>query len=518
VAPDVHRKGYVVKDLDIKTLRRERILIVDDSASVRGFLEDLLREEGYRVICVPNAESALDSLRSAVIDLLLLDIKMPGLSGIELLKQVQLLYPEVPVIMMTGYASLDSAREAILAGSADYVFKPFRNEEILLSITNTLDKLRIKRENIRLKETVSLFNISEAIASAVNSDSLHQIILMSTLSQTRSTRAALCVFDDSRRVLDVRAILGAEVARPLRPNYAGYPAVDFITQNRKPLLLFTGKDHPLAGEVDVMEYKTSIFPELFPFEKEMILFPLKIQDAMLGLILISKRAAEDGFTRSDMQVLSIIANQASVALHNSRLMKDLERGYMNTLLSLNLVLEAKHPYTRGHTQRVTQYSLMVAKSMGLGDEEMRVIRDGSTLHDIGKVGVSEEILNKKGSLTNEELQLIRKHPIIGDEIISPIRFLAHTRPIIRHHHERIDGKGWPDGVDGRNLPLVVRLVSVTDAFDAMTSMRPYRQPLTYDRICEEMTRNSGAQFDPDVVEIMLKLIRDGRVENLEQIA
>jgi HD-GYP domain-containing protein (c-di-GMP phosphodiesterase class II) len=161
---------------------------------------------------------------------------------------------------------------------------------------------------------------------------------------------------------------------------------------------------------------------------------------------------------------------------------------------------------------------MVAKAMTLSDEDLRTIRDGATLHDIGKVGVSEEILNKKTKLSDDEMLQIRRHPIIGDEIISPIRFLAHTRPIIRHHHERIDGKGWPDGVDGRNLPLVVRLVSVTDAFDAMTSMRPYRQPLSYDRICEEVTQNSGTQFDPDVVEVMLKLIREGRVENFEQTA
>lgn len=505
-----------MKELEATIARRERILVVDDSASVRGFLEDLLKEEGYRASSVPDADAALDFLRSNVVELLLLDIKMPGRSGMELLKQVQLLYPEIPVVMMTGYASLDSAREAILAGSADYVFKPFRNEEILLSISNALEKLRIKRENVRLRETISLFNVSEAIASAVNSDSLHQIVLMSALSQTRSTRAALCVFDEFKRVLDVRAILGGEVARPLRPNYAGYPAVDFIMQNNKPLLLYAGKDHPLAGEVDVLEYKPSIFPEMFPFEREMVLFPVKIRHNMLGLILISKRATEEGFTRSDIQVLSIISNQAGVALHNSRLMKDLERSYMNTLLSLNLVLEAKHPYTRGHTQRVTQYSLMVAKAMSLNEEDLRTIRDGATLHDIGKVGVSEEILNKKTKLTDDEMQQIRRHPIIGDEIISPIRFLAHTRPIIRHHHERIDGKGWPDGVDGRNLPLTVRLVSVTDAFDAMTSMRPYRQPLSYDRICEEVTQNSGTQFDPDVVEIMLKLIREGKIENFEQ--
>jgi len=250
----------------------------------------------------------------------------------------------------------------------------------------------------------------------------------------------------------------------------------------------------------------------------MVLFPLMIQEAMLGLILISKRQAEEGFTRSDIQVLSIIANQASVALHNSRLMKDLERGYLNTLLSLNLVLEAKHPYTRGHTQRVTQYSLMIAKDMKLSEEDLRIIRDGATLHDIGKVGVSETILNKKDRLTDEEMQLVRKHPIIGDEIISPIRFLAHTRPIIRHHHERIDGKGWPDGINGRNLPFTVRLVSVTDAFDAMTSMRAYRQPLTYERICEEMIENSGTQFDSDAVEVLLKLIQEGRVEKLEKTA
>lgn len=505
-------------DQDVKTVRREKMLIVDDSASVRGFLEDLLKEEGYRAVSVSDGDSALDFLRSNVVDLALVDIKMPGQSGIDLLKQVRLFYPDLVIIMMTGYASLDSAREAILAGAADYVFKPFRNEEILLSIGNALEKVRIKRENIRLKETISLFNVSEAIASAVNTETLHQIILMSGLSQTRSTRAALCVFDDSRRVLDVRAILGGEVSRPLRPNYAGYPAVDFIMQNRKPLLLYMGREHHLAGEVDVLEYKPSIFPEMFPFEKEMVLFPLRIQDTMLGLILISKRAAEEGFARSDMQVLSIIANQASVALHNSRLMKDLERGYLNTLLSLNLVLEAKHPYTRGHTQRVTQYSLMIGRSMNLSEGDLRTIRDGATLHDIGKVGVSETILNKKGKLTDEEMALVRKHPIIGDEIISPIRFLSHTRPIIRHHHERIDGKGWPDGVDGRNLPFLVRLVSVTDAFDAMTSLRAYRQPLTYERICDEMVQNAGTQFDQDVVEVLLKLIQEGKVEKLERTA
>ncbi len=498
--------------------RREKILIVDDSASVRGFLEDLLTEKGYRATSVPNADSALDFLRSNVADLMLSDIKMPGLSGIELLKQVKALYPDLLVIMMTGYASLDSAREAILAGAADYVFKPFRDKEILLSIGGALEKLRIKRENVRLRETVFLFNVSEAIASAVNSESLHNVILMSTLSQTRSTRAALCGFDESRRVLSIRALLGGELARPLRPNYAGYPAVDFIMQNRKPLLLYKGKAHSLAGEVDVLEYKPSMFPEVFPFEKEMVLFPLKIQDTPLGLILISKRQAEQGFARSDIQVMSIIANQASIALHNSRLMRDLERGYLNTLHSLNLVLEAKHPYTRGHTQRVTRYSLLIAKAMKLPEEDLRVIRDGATLHDIGKVGVSEAILNKKEMLTDEEMQQVRRHPIIGDEIISPIAFLAHTRPIIRHHHERIDGKGWPDGVDGRNLPMVVRLVSVADAFDAMTSMRAYRQPLSFDRICEEMTRNAGTQFDPDVVEVLLKLIREGKVEKLDQMA
>jgi putative nucleotidyltransferase with HDIG domain len=502
----------------MKASRRERILIVDDSASVRGFLQDLLSEEGYRAASVSDSDSALDFLRSNVVDLLLCDIKMPGPSGIELLKQVKALYPDILVIMMTGYASLDSAREAILAGAADYVFKPFRNEEILHSIGNALEKVRIKRENVRLKETVFLFNVSEAIASAVTSESLHNVIMMSALSQSRSTRAAMCVFDESKRVLSVAAILGAELARPIRPNYAGYPAVDFIMQNRKPLLLYKGKEHPLAGELDVLEYKPSVFAEIFPFEKEMVLFPLMIQDTPLGLILISKREAEEGFTRSDVQLLSIIANQASVALHNSRLMKDLERGYLNTLLSLNLVLEAKHPYTRGHTQRVTRYSLMVAKEMKLGEEELKIIRDGATLHDIGKVGVSETILNKKEMLTKEEMDQVRRHPIIGDEIIAPIGFLAHTRPIIRHHHERIDGKGWPDGVDGRNLPQVVRLVSVTDAFDAMTSMRAYRQPLSYDRICEEMVRNSGTQFDSDVVDVLLRLLREGRVEKLDQTA
>ena len=494
----------------------ERILVVDDSEFIRGFLKELLSDEEYNVDTASDGNRAIELFNSRHFDLIITDINMPNTNGIELLKYVRGKDPDVIVLIITGYASLDTARDAIQLGAMDYIFKPFKHIEIVTAVRNSVEKLRMAQENARLKETIALFNVSEAISSTIRSDSLYPIIISSAVVQTKSSKGALVLFDRENKILRLKHIDGqADLNQEFQLNHIRYPAVEFILNSKRPLLLSHSKDHPLSGEVDHWEYSRELFPEIFPVEKEIILFPLRAQGKTYGFFIISKAISEPSFSKSDIQVLSIISNQSAISIENSYLVSDLERNYVSTLHSLSIILEAKHPYTKGHTQRVTEYSMMIGREMGLSEDELQTLEKGANLHDIGKIGISDSILNKPDTLTEEEMSIVRQHTIIGDNIIRPIKFLSNTRPIIRSHHERLDGKGWPDGLKGNDIPFLVRICTIADAFDAMTSERPYRETINYKRIHTELVTNSGTQFDTDIATVFSRLMEEGKISCLE---
>jgi len=199
--------------------------------------------------------------------------------------------------------------------------------------------------------------------------------------------------------------------------------------------------------------------------------------------------------------------QEKVAIQARRL----EELFLASVQSLAEALEVKDPYTRGHSVRVSHYSVAIAKEMGLGGELLRRIELGGHVHDIGKIGVREDLLNKAGKLTSEEYEHIMTHPIVGWRILAPL--LGDTPEalaIVRSHHEWFDGRGIPDGLAGRNIPLEARIVAAADCFDAMTSDRPYRPGLSIDHALAEIARCSGTQFDPEVVTAMLAAVNGGR--------
>ena len=154
---------------------------------------------------------------------------------------------------------------------------------------------------------------------------------------------------------------------------------------------------------------------------------------------------------------------------------------------------------------MTHYAELLTKEMGLQEEEREIIRDACLLHDIGKIGISENILRKPAKLSNCEWEIMKSHPVMGEEILKPLPTLKPVLPLIRHHHERWDGKGYPDGLKGEEIPLGARIIAICDAFDAMTSLRPYRKPLSKEKALKEIEKNSGTQFDPKLVEIFLKI-------------
>ncbi len=188
--------------------------------------------------------------------------------------------------------------------------------------------------------------------------------------------------------------------------------------------------------------------------------------------------------------------------------EQIESNTLDMLQSLATALEAKDAYTAGHSARVARWAVMLAKRIGLNEEEVNNIRAMALLHDIGKIGMPEAILNKPGALTESERSLVKSHPVTGAQILQPLKSFHHYIPIVRHHHEWFNGKGYPDGVGGGELPMAVWIAAAADAFDAMTSNRPYRRMQTLDFAFHQMTSGEGSQFNPECVRAFMDLLKD----------
>ncbi|MCK5306725.1 MAG: HD domain-containing protein [Candidatus Omnitrophica bacterium] len=240
--------------------------------------------------------------------------------------------------------------------------------------------------------------------------------------------------------------------------------------------------------------------------KSILCAPLMYKGGVLGVISMHDKKNGDSFSEDDVVLIENLAGQMAIAIENSRLNQDIERTYVETISTLALAVEAKDPYTRGHAKRVTDFVLRLADEFSLDKDVKDVLRDAALLHDIGKIGVKDEILLKPGSLTPEERRHMQLHPIIGENILRPIHSLNKIAYLVRHHHERVDGGGYPDELTKEYLSLSLKILTVSDAYDAMTSDRPYRKAMTKDEACQELKRCRGTYFDSKVVDVFLKML------------
>jgi len=233
--------------------------------------------------------------------------------------------------------------------------------------------------------------------------------------------------------------------------------------------------------------------------------PLKIGERTIGVFEVVREATM-GLGQADQQLLETLAAQAAIAIENARLFEDTQRVYYETLKSLAKALEARDDYTRGHSERVANLALAIAHQMAMTDEECNLIYNSALLHDIGKIGVRDSILLKPRKLSDEEFAIIRRHPAFGNAILGPLKFLGQVADLVKHHHERWDGSGYPDRLVGQAIPLPSRVIAVADAYDAMTSSRPYREAMSQTEAIEELERESGRQMDSNVVDAFLAVI------------
>ncbi len=249
-----------------------------------------------------------------------------------------------------------------------------------------------------------------------------------------------------------------------------------------------------------------------------VICPVRVRSEVTGYVGVFRIENEPFIETGELRLLEVLAEELSNVATTRQLYQELREMLFNTVRSLVAAIEAKDVYTRGHSERVYRYSVKIGERMELPSDDMQTLSWASVLHDVGKIGISGDILNKPSKLTDEEFAEIKTHPAKGCLVLAPIPQLAATIPGIRHHHERFDGRGYPDGLQGEGIPLIARIIAVADTFDAIYSSRAYRAARTVEWAIEEIRRCSGTQFDPRIVEVFLKLAEEGALDEVKHEA
>ncbi len=463
---------------------RPRVLVVDDEKFIRDIIADFLGMEGYIVRTAEDGTSAVTELERARYDMVISDLKMPKMGGLDLLKEVARVHPDTLTVIMTGFGTVETAIDAMKRGAYDYILKPFKVEEIVHIVQRGLEKRRLAAENLRLREALSLYKVSEAIAASLSLDEVVATLSDSALSEVRSDVVMTWLADGegdfTLRSLNFSSLLeeGEELGALDPPKVverlAAGPLIEHGARARE---LFA--THP-ARQVS-----------------SLIIVPLKMRDRLLGFVATVSLNASRRFDEGQRKLLSIIASRAAAAIENARLYEDLQATFQQTIQSLARTIDKMDRYTAGHSERVARYAVNLARWLGLDDVQIEIVRHSALMHDIGKIGCVMN-LNKAGKLTQNEYEVFKRHPAYGREILDPIKFLGPVIPGVHLHHERWDGRGYPLGLAGKDIPLIARIISVADTYDAMTSDRAYRRALPHEVTVSEIERCSGTQFDPDV--------------------
>ena len=307
----------------------------------------------------------------------------------------------------------------------------------------------------------------------------------------------LLVEDDSDHlVVEFSHGLGEVKSGTRRTIPMGKGLAGWVASKRKSILVEDFGKQNRFSSISPMGYK----------KRTAIAAPVMIKDELIGVISLINKKNGTSYTDEDRTLLATIASEAAMAINNALLLERIQRGYFSMVQSLIVAVESKDVYTKGHSERVTQYSLLVAEQMGLDMDRMEILQQAAILHDIGKITIELSILNKPTSLDRDEYEKIKVHPLTGFKILEPIDFDERIKNCVLQHHERIDGEGYPYGTANTDILFEAKILAAADAFDAMTTRRPYRNPLSIHEALAEMKRNSGTQFDPDVVETLTRVV------------
>jgi len=352
-------------------------------------------------------------------------------------------------------------------------------------ITHQLeDNIRDLQKSKKLIQEV-LSKVGQAVASFQNIDKFLELIVISTVEALRAENGQLMLIDSGGKELTTKFSFGQVKISPDRIKL-GEGIMGRVAQQGKPFLT----------SALTTEYKGM----------QAICVPLSYGNKIMGVFALTRKNGRTDFSEDDRVLLSDLASQISIAMENYRLSADAEQTYVETITALAMAVEARDQYTRGHTKRVGEYCTKLARAFNLEEKTVKLLNDASNLHDIGKIGIPDHILRKPMPLTLEEMKLVYEHPIIGENILRPIRSLSELCDLVRHHHERLDGSGYPDGIGVDKISLPLHIMIVADVFDAMTTDRPYRKAVSLEESKQELRKFAGIRYDAKVVEKFLQIL------------
>ena len=384
----------------------------------------------------------------------------------------------------------------VLYGS---LFTLVRNASRQLVRRNEENKLLYEQEQTRRTELAALYDLSRSLADALDVDTIPGLLTRHAVETVHVTFARVALLEGDEFVI--------RAAYPIR-------VLDHDLNVGKRETLGSSRFYPHVLEQDTPRVILADSPDLSDSERSSLflgmarslcLMPLRSGKRALGLLMLGEtRGSErEPFSPDKIRLARSIGEQAASALYRVELFAKLEGSYLETVLALANAVDAKDNYTAGHAQHLAVVALDIGREMGMNEHELEGLRYGAILHDIGKIGVPDAVLQKPSGLDPDEWAQMREHPSIGARILSPVPHLASAAQIVHHHHERYDGNGYPDGLVGEAIPLGARILTVVDSYNAITDKRVYKEARSHAEAVSELKRHAGTQFDPRVVEVFL---------------
>ncbi len=367
----------------------------------------------------------------------------------------------------------------------------------------TLEKMIIDQLDLKHSQLGALMNIGQMINSTQGLKRVLEEVMDSLIALMRAERGFLMLREPNGE-LSVRIARGIDQVNLDQEEFkVSRTVVHRVADSGQPVLTTNAQEDPrFDGNVSIAAYHL----------RSILCIPLKLKDDLIGVVYVDNRARIGIFQETDLDLISAFADQAAVAIDSARLFenllrshRELEEAYEATLEGWAKALELRDKDTEGHTQRVAMLTERLARSMGVDQDALVHIKRGALLHDIGKMGIPDDILRKSGPLTEEERRIVEKHPLYAYEMLSSIAFLLPALDIPYCHHEKWDGSGYPRGLKGEEIPFAARIFPVLDVWDALTSDRPYRKALPHDEVRQRIEEEAGRHFDPHVVEAFMDL-------------
>ena len=495
------------------------LLIVDDEESILQLVGQYFRRRGYRILTAPTGAQALALLGQETVDCCFTDIHMPGMSGLELAERIHDIDSSLPVIVMTGHPSLETSIQTLKQGVVDFLIKPVNLKQMELSFQRVQRQRRMFMENLLLKQEVK----GKERLEALNRELLAKIEELATLNRIMgsfaTTGSTSHVFqravDTAVDVVQADAsqffIIDASGGRPCRvaaAAKAGFPAPSAPERDDAPAALIMNVQ---ADGLPLLVSGGDASSGLPAGVNSWMAVPVKIREKVFGVLTAAAMNGRAPFTEKDLYYLAVTTQSAAGAVETLAVYENIYENLFATLYGFVNALEARDLYTRQHSSRVTEIALVLARELGCSAEELNVLNFAGPLHDIGKIGIRDDILLKPGRLTAEEYAKIKEHPAIGANMLNQLGLWDYERRIIRAHHERFDGTGYPDGLSRENIPFLARILSVADAYDAMASDRAYRNKMESRVILNILAEGAGSQFDPRVVAAFQSTYAAGKI-------